>query len=138
MDPRRLVGPNDANGNIALQVWVVILASSVVSLPTLGMVIWAANSDSGIIVVAAALVGVVNGIVAAWLFGRVAIEYLGTRMVEVFSRIRYGRTFAEDSGGGLLDWIANTTLQGEQKMHAARQKARDDKLARAGHPATPR
>ena len=57
------------------------------------MVIWAANSDSGIIVVVAALVGVVNGIAAAWLLGHVAIEYLGTRMVDVFSRIRYGRTF---------------------------------------------
>ena len=58
VDPRRRVGPNDANGNIALHVWVVILTSSVALLPTLGMVIWAANSDSGAIVVAAALGGV--------------------------------------------------------------------------------
>jgi len=138
VDPRRRVGPNDANGNIALHVWVVILTSSVVLLPTLGMVIWAANSDSGIIVVVAALVGLVNGIAAAWLLGHVAIEYLRTRMVDVFSRIRYARTFADGTGDGLLDWLAKATLQGEQKMHAARQKARDDKLARAGHPATPR
>ena len=88
--------------------------------------------------VAAAVVGALNGIVAAWLLGRVAIEYLSTRLVDVFSRIRYGRTFHERTGDGLLDWIAQTTLQGEQKMQAAKQKARDDKLARAGQAAAPR
>jgi len=134
VDPRRRVGPNDANGNIALHVWVVILTSGVVLLPTLGMVIWAANSDSGIIVIVAALVGVLNGIAAAWILGHIAIEYLGTRMVDVFSRIRYGRTFSERSSDGLLEWIAQTTLKGEIKMQAAKQKARDDKLARASQP----
>jgi len=135
VDPRRRVGPNDANGNIALHVWVVIVTSGVVLLPTLGMVIWAANSDSGIIVVVAALVGLINGIAAAWLLGHVATEYLRTRMVDVFSRIRYGRTFSERPSDGLLDWIAQATLKGEIKMQAAKQKARDDKLARVGRPA---
>ena len=79
-------------------------------------------------------VGLINGIAAAWLLGRVAIEYLRTRMVDVFSRIRYGRTFSERTSDGLLDWIAQATVKGEIKMQAAKQKARDDKLARAGQP----
>ena len=74
-------------------------------------------------------------IAAAWLLGHVAIEYLRTRMVDVFSRIRYGRTFHERTSDGLLEWIAQATLKGEIKMQAAKQKARDDKLARAGQPA---
>ena len=35
----------------------------------------------------------------------------------------------------MLEWIAQATLKGEIKMQAAKQKARDDKLARAGQPA---
>ena len=100
--------------------WVVILTSGVVLLPTLGMVIWAANSDSGIIVVVAALVGLLNGIAAAWVLGHVAIEYLRTRMVDVFSRIRYARTFSEGTSDGLLDWMAQGHPEGrDQRMQAA-------------------
>ena len=85
--------------------------------------------------VVAALVGVLNGIAAAWVLGHIAIEYLGTRMVDVFSRIRYARTFSEGTSDGVPEWIAQATLKGEIRMQAAKQKARDDKLARAGQPA---
>ena len=48
-------------------------------------------------------------------------------MVDVFSRIRYGRIFRE-SGSGVLDWIESSTLKGEQEMQAAKQKERDRKI----------
>lgn len=132
VDPRRRVGPNDANGNIALHIWVVIFAIMLCSLPTVGAIVWAAVSGSPLVLALAVVVGVVNGFGAAWLLGRIAIGYLRTRMVDVFSRIRYGRVFAEaPRGEGLLDWVAQTTLKGEQELLAAKQKERDKKLARA-------
>ncbi len=130
VDPRRRVGPNDANGNIALHVWVAMIAVSVAVLPTVGAVVWAAVSPSALTGVLAAVVGVLNGLGAAWLLGRVAIGYLRPRLPDVFSRIRYGRVFHEEDAG-VLGWIASTTLKGEQEMRAAKQKARDDKLAKA-------
>ena len=40
VDPRRRLGPNDANGNIALHVWIVLLLVPVAVLPTAGMIVW--------------------------------------------------------------------------------------------------
>ena len=133
VDPRLRVGPNDANGNISLHVWVVIVAISVLVLPTVAAIVWAAADGSPLTAMLAAVVGVLNGVGAAWLLGGLAVRYLRPRMVDVFSRIRYGRVFQEaPAGDGVLDWVAETTLKGEQAMRAAKQKARDDKLARAG------
>jgi hypothetical protein len=50
--------------------------------------------------------------------------------VDVFSRIRYGRVFREDPDAGVLGWIAQSTLKAEQTMHDAKQKERDQKLAK--------
>ena len=129
VDPRRRVGPNDANGNISLHVWVVILAIETAVLPTVGMIVWAVASGSPVVAMLAAVVGVLNGFGAAWLLGRIAIGYLGTHMVDVFSRIRYGRVFKK-ADAGVLGWIARSTLKGEEKLSAAKQKERDQKLAR--------
>lgn len=131
VDPRRRVGPNDANGNISLHIWVVIIAIYLAVLPTAGLIVWAAVSGSPAIAVLAALVGVLNGFAAAWLLGRIAIRYLDTHLIDVFSRIRYGRVFHPERDEGLLGWIAGTTLKGENKLQAAKQKERDQKLARA-------
>ncbi|WP_460945734.1 hypothetical protein [Okibacterium endophyticum] len=131
VDPRRRVGPNDANGNISLHVWVVIAALSLTVLPTVAVIVWAAISGSGLVTVLAAVVGVANGFGAAWLLGAIAIRYLRTRMSDVFSRIRYGTIFREGESNGILDWIARTTLKGEQQLVAARQKERNEKLAKA-------
>ena len=129
VDPRRRVGPNDANGNISLHVWVVILAIETAVLPTVGMIVWAVAGGSPVVAMLAAVVGVLNGFGAAWLLGRIAIGYLGTHMVDVFSRIRYGRVFKK-ADAGVLGWIARSTLKGEEKLSAAKQKERDQKLAR--------
>jgi ABC-2 type transport system permease protein len=94
------------------------------------MIVWAATSGSPVVMIATAVVGIANGFAAAWLLGRVAIGYLSTRMVDVFSRIRYGRIF-RDKGSGLLDQIAASTLKGEQVALEAKQKEREKRLERA-------
>jgi ABC-2 type transport system permease protein len=132
VDPRRRVGPNDANGNISLHVWVVILSTAVAVAPTGLMIVWAAINPSPVVGWLAAGVGVANGVAAAWLLGSIAIGYLRTRMGDVFSRIRYGRVFTEDGSAGMLGWIAQATLEGEQKLQANKQKQREQKLARLG------
>lgn len=129
VDPRLRVGPNDATGNIALHVWVVLLLVCVSVAPTAAVVTWSRLSGEPGLVAAAALVGALNGLAAAWLWGRVAIRYLSTRMTDVFTRIRYGQVFREGRDGGVLDWIERTTLKGEQDMHARKRKERADRLA---------
>jgi ABC-2 type transport system permease protein len=130
VDPRRRVGPNDANGNISLHIWVVIFAVSIATAPTVGLIVWAAASGSALVAGLAAVVGVLNGVAAAWLLGSITIGYLHNHMVDVFSRIRYGRVFRENPDAGVLGWIAQSTLKGEQNFQAAKQKERDQKLAK--------
>jgi len=130
VDPRRRVGPNDANGNIALHIWIALFATAIGVLPTVGIILWAAFSGSPWVMAASVVVGIANAFGAAWLLGRIAIGYLTTRMVDVFSRIRYGRVF-RDKGSGLLDQLAATTLKGEQEALAYKQKERDKKLERS-------
>ncbi|KQR17389.1 hypothetical protein [Cellulomonas sp. Leaf334] len=130
VDPRRRLGPNDANGNIALHVWIVLLLVPVASIPTAGMIVWSQLTGSAALTVAAVVVGLLNGVAAAWALGRVAIEYLTTRMPDVFSRIRYGQVFRE-ADDGLLSWVESTTLKGEQDLANQKQKQREARLARA-------
>ncbi|WP_188755296.1 hypothetical protein [Microbacterium album] len=130
VDPRRRVGPNDANGNISLHLWVALIATAIGVAPTAGMIVWSAVSGELWVMIAAAVVGVLNGFASAWLLGRVAIGYLSTRTVDVFSRIRYGRIFREQGGRGVLDVLASATLKGEQEALAAKQKEREKRLQR--------
>lgn len=130
VDPRRRVGPNDANGNIALHIWVAFAVLAIGVLPTVGMIVLAATAGEGWMLIALPFVGILTGFGAAWLFGRIAIGYLSTRMVDVFSRIRYGRLFRESSGG-VLGVIESTTLKGETEYRQQKQQERDRKLERA-------
>lgn len=130
VDPRRRVGPNDANGNIVLHGWVALTATVIGVLPTVGIIIWAAITPSLWLLIVMPIVGVLNGVLAAWLLGKVAINYLNSRMVDVFSRIRYARVF-RDGAPKLLDGIADATLKGELQAAAEKQKERDKKLAKA-------
>lgn len=130
VDPRRRVGPNDATGNISVHVWIVIVLIFVTIAPTAGMIVWSLLAGSTWLVVASIVVGILNGVAAAWLLGRIAIGYLNTRMVDVFSRIRYGQIFREDGAKGILTSIEAVTLKGEQQLRAARQKERQRKLAK--------
>ncbi|RMI07073.1 hypothetical protein EBM89_13960 [Cellulomonas triticagri] len=136
VDPRRRVGPNDANGNIGLHVWVVILATSVAVAPTVVALVWGAPRPAPVTSTLVVVVGVLNGLGAAWLLGRVAVAYLAGRLPDVFSRIRYGRLFTDGpdgagADGGLLDWVARTTLRGEVRAREMKQEERDKRLARA-------
>ena len=128
VDPRRRVGPNDANGNVSLHVWVVMFLTAIGVLPTAAVVVWSLVAPSAAVSVVAVAVGLLNGWLVAWLYGRIAIGYLASRMPDVYSRIRYGRVFREQSDG-VLDWLAKSTLKGEQEMVARRQKERQDKIA---------
>ena len=129
VDPRRRVGPNDANGNISLHVWISLIPTIVGALPTIAMIIWVATHPSPVLTAAMIVGGVLNGFAAAWLLGRVAIAYLGTRMVDVFGRIRYARVFGENRRG-VLDMIASATLSGELQAAEQKQGERDKRLAR--------
>ncbi len=131
VDPRRRVGPNDANGNIALHVWVAMVATLLGAAPTGAAVVYAATTGSTAAAVLVAVVGVLNGWAAAWLLGTLATGYLRTRMVDVFSRIRYEQVFRDGEDAGLLDWIARTTLRGETRAKELKQQERDKRLARA-------
>jgi ABC-2 type transport system permease protein len=128
VDPRRRVGPNDANGNIGLHLWVVLLLTVVGVLPTAAAVVLSLVVPSTALSVAAVVVGFLNGGVIAWLYGRIAISYLDRRMPDVYSRIRYGQVFRSGSDG-VLGWVEKTTLSGEQQMQARRREERREKVA---------
>lgn len=128
VDPRRRVGPNDANGNVALHVWFVLLLTAVGVLPTAAVAVLSIAAPSVGSAVAAVVVGLLNGALGAWLYGRIAISYLADRLPDVFSRIRYGQVFRERPEG-LLGWVETTTLRGEQEMAAQRLKQRREKVA---------
>lgn len=131
VDPRRRVGPNDANGNVGIHLWVVMVLTAVGVLPTAAAVVASLVAPSPVLSIVAVAVGLLNGWFAAWLFGRIAIGYLATRMPDVYSRIRYGKVF-HDQSTGVLDWLARSTLRGEQKLVEHRQKERNDKIAARG------
>lgn len=131
VDPRRRLGPNDANGNIALHVWIVLLLVPVTVLPTAAMIVWSQVTGEPTLVVAAVVVGLLNGVGVAWALARVATGYLSTRMPDVFSRIRYGQVFRDAQDAGLLSWVESTTLKGEQDLVNQKQKQREARLARA-------
>jgi ABC-2 type transport system permease protein len=130
VDPRRRVGPNDANGNVGLHVWVVLILSAISLAPTALAIVFSFVVPSAGTSVVAVGVGIANGWFGAWLFGRIAISYLSGRMPDVYSRIRYGQVFRAEATG-VLGWIERTTLKSEQQMQANRQKERQDKIASA-------
>lgn len=129
VDPRRRVGPNDANGNVSVHLWVVMALIAIGVLPTAAVILWSLLVPSTALSIVTVLVGLANGWAAAWLFGRIAIGYLQNRMPDVFTRIRYGKVFRAEASSGVLDWVAALTLRGEQEMVAKKQKERQDKIA---------
>jgi ABC-2 type transport system permease protein len=132
VDPRRRVGPNDANGNVGVQVWIALLIMVAATLPTTAVLFANALSPAPWLTAATVAVGMADGWFAAWLLGRIAIAYLGERLPDVYSRIRYGRIFRTDDGTdsfGVLTSIENLTLLAEQRLVAQRQKERDDRMA---------
>lgn len=133
VDPRRRTGPNDATGNITIHVWVAFVLTAIGSLPTVGAIVWTLVTPAPWVGALAVVIGLLNGWLAAWLLGRVAIGYLSTRLPDVFSRIRYTRIFRQaHDDRGILDWIERFTLKGEQDAKERQQKERDTALAERG------
>lgn len=129
MDPRLRVGPNDAVGDMSLQVWIVMLLTVIGVLPTGAAVVWAALEQTALSAAVVILVGVANGLLAGWLYGGIAVLYLRRRLPELYSRIRYGRIFL-GTAAGMLGWLEASTLKAEQQAARAKQKEREDRLAR--------
>lgn len=127
VDPRLRSGPNDATGNITVHVFIVMALMTVACLPTVAVIAGSAWASSGWLQAVAVPVGLVNGVLAAWLLGTVAIAFLSDRMADVFSRVRYGQIFRSGDPVGVLEQIEQVTLKGEQQMHA---KRRDERAAR--------
>jgi ABC-2 type transport system permease protein len=131
VDPRLRQGPNDANGNVSLHVWIVLVVMAVAALPTAAAVTGSAITGSAWVQGLAVLVGLANGVLAAWLLGRAAIAFLTDRMPDVFSRVRYGQVFRRGEPVGVLEQLERATLKGEQVMHDKRREERAARLQAA-------
>lgn len=104
VDPHLRVDPNDA-GDVNFQVWVALVGLQVLSLPTVGVVAWTWGTGGAWLAV---LVGLANGLLVAWVLGRIAYRRLEARLPETFTRIRYGKAIAAQAapeGGSWLDWL---------------------------------
>jgi ABC-2 type transport system permease protein len=129
VDPRRRVGPNDAGGDLGLQVQVAMWSTVLLVTPTIAAIVL---SLTGVLGTAGAppwwavAVGVVNGALAYWLLGRAAIAYLERRLPTVFSQIRYRRF--DDDEGGLLVSFAQASQKAEDQARAAKEKERRAKV----------
>lgn len=136
VDPRLRRGPNDATGNISIHVWIVMLLMLVACAPTGAVIVGGLVTASTWLAVLAVPIGAANGLLAAWLLGRLAIAFLSDRMVDVFSRIRYAQVFRRGEPNGVLEHIEQLTLKGEQQLHARRREERAARLRAASAPAT--
>lgn len=130
VDPRRRVGPNDAGGDLGLQVQVAMWSTVLLVAPTILVIVLSLTGGIGATPGAvpwwAAAVGVLNGAVAYWALGRLTIGYLGDRLPTMFSQIRYRRL--DDEGGGLLGGFARTSQKAEDEARAAKEKERREKV----------
>lgn len=136
VDPRRRVGPNDAGGDLGLQVQVALWSTSVLAAPTVLVVALtltgAIGDRPGVVPWWVFAVGVLNGALGFWLLGRVAIGYLRDRLPTVFSQIRYRRN--DDEGHGVLAGFARTSQRYEDQARAAKEKQRREKVGAGNVP----
>ncbi len=129
VDPRRRVGPNDAGGDLGLQVQVAMWGTGLLVAPTLAAVVLGVTGvvgAAGTVPWWAIAVGVVNGLLGYWVLGLVAIGYLRDRLPTVFGQIRYRRN--DDSGGGVLGRFAAASQKAEDAARAAKEKERREKV----------
>ncbi|MGW9554661.1 hypothetical protein ACWGSK_09135 [Nocardiopsis sp. NPDC055551] len=116
VDPHKRVDANDTGDN-QVQVWIMLLAVPLLSSPTLAVLVWGAFQGAPWWSVPVALL---NGVLAAWLLGRVAHRRLAGRLPETFTRIRYGKEIARQSlsttGGGLLDRLERGALATNEEI----------------------
>lgn len=130
VDPRRRVGPNDAGGDLGLQVQVAMWATVLGVAPTILLIVQTLagtiGSTPGVVPWWMVGVGLANGVLGFWLLGRLAIGYLRPRLPTVFSQIRYRRH--DDAGGGALVAFARASQKSEDAVRAAKEKERREKV----------
>lgn len=130
VDPAKRVNANDAGEN-SMASQVALYSSLLLAGPTIAAVVsylvgaWGAGTawaEPSLVVLA-----VVNGLVVAWLLGRVAIRTLTTRLPETFARLRYPGlkvASAPESGGGVVDLLARKSEKVAIEAREARGEAR--------------
>lgn len=110
VDPHKRVDANDTGDN-QIQVWTSLVAVPLLSAPTIAVAVWAGLQGMPWLAVP---VAAANGLLAAWLLGRIAYRRLEKRLPETFTRIRYGKAIAAQSvpksGGSLLDQLERGAL----------------------------
>lgn len=130
VDPRRRVGPNDAGGDLGLQVQVALWGTMVLVSPTIGALVLGMTGQlggqPGVPPWWGVLVGLANGVLGYWGLGRLAIGYLEHRLPTVFSQIRYRRN--DEKGGGPLAWFARSAQKSEDAAREAKEKGRREKV----------
>ncbi|WP_152362236.1 hypothetical protein [Microlunatus speluncae] len=121
VDPRRRVGPNDAGGDMTLQVNLSLWICMLLVTPTAGALAvgFAALQPWG--PWAAVLIGLLNGALGYWLLGKITISYLTDRLPSLFTRIRYGHNDAGQSTG-LLGALETSAQKAEEEARAAKEK----------------
>ena len=130
VDPRRRVGPNDAGGDLGLQVQVAMWSTGLLVAPTIAAIV---GSVAGVIGTTPGTVpwwvipiGIANGVLGFWGLGRLATVYLRDRLPTVFSQIRYRRN--DDEGGGALVAFAHASQKAEDAAREAKEKERRRKV----------
>ncbi|MGP4113629.1 hypothetical protein ACTWP5_22310 [Streptomyces sp. 4N509B] len=117
VDPRYRVGPNDA-GDVSYQFWIAMSVTPLLTLPTVALAVAGHASGTAWLAGAAILVGLANGVLVAWLLGRIAHRRLAARLPETFVRLRYGRSVAsqqQPSGRGWLDAMERNAIRSNQE-----------------------
>ncbi|WP_420111557.1 hypothetical protein [Pseudactinotalea sp.] len=127
VDPRRRVGPNDAGGEMGIQLQVAMWSTVLLVGPTIAVAIVGVTGGLGSLWPWWALAtGILNGVAGFWLLGSAAIGYLRPRLPTVFSQIRYRRY--DDDGGGALAGFARSSQKAEDQARAAKEKERREKV----------
>ncbi len=129
VDPRRRVGPNDAGGDLSLQVNISIWLCLLLATPTAGALVLGYTVLQPWGPWAAILVGVLNGGLAYWLLGKITIGYLTDRLPTLFTRIRYGRN-DDGKAAGLLGTLETSAQQAEEEARVAKEKVKMERARR--------
>lgn len=119
VDPHRRVNATDAGEN-GLAHLVAIWADQLLATPTIAMAVLLAIDPAwlpGWWAAGTLAVAVLNGALAGWVLGGIAVRRLGSHLPETFARLRYPGTRQVSGGGGLLDRLSGAA---EESALAAR------------------
>ncbi|MGO1975546.1 MAG: hypothetical protein ACTH2Q_21535 [Propionibacteriaceae bacterium] len=127
VDLRRRVGPNDAGGDLSLQGQLAFWSTTLFFLPTAAIIVISQVGSAEWLRWAAIAFGLASGFVGYWLFGRMAIGYLETRLPTVYAGMRYPGDREAFDGGGLLGRLESSSQKSEDTARAAKEKEKKAK-----------